>query len=107
MHLTGVAPVHNRAQSQGGSGRATVRHPTTHSDRASAAALAARQVPSEKEGQLWPQHPYLSVQRSPRQSNPFTAPPPQRLWRFALTGLGPLGLLCIFALLAAVFDHVG
>jgi hypothetical protein len=38
-----------------------------------------------------------------------TMPPPksQPLWRFALVGLGPLTALGVFALLVALFQHMG
>ena len=34
-------------------------------------------------------------------------PKSQPLWRFALVGLGPLTALGIFALLVALFQHIG
>src|SRR6478752_258043 len=107
MHLTGVAPVHNRAQSPGGSGRATVHHPTTHSDRRAPRRSPAPSTTRERRPTV-ATTPVLvgSAESAPSESG-APAPPPQPLWRFALTGLGPLGLLCIFALLAAVSDHVG
>ena len=47
-------------------------------------------------------------------SRPITAvaaamplPKSQPLWRFALVGLGPLTALGVFALLVALFQHIG
>src|SRR4051812_28904345 len=106
MHLTGVAPVHNRAQSPRATGTATVHHQTTHSDRRAPRRSPAPSTTRER-GPTVATSPVLvgSAESAPIESG-APAPPPQRLWRFALIGLGPLGLLCIFALLAVVFDHV-
>jgi len=33
-------------------------------------------------------------------------PPPQRLWKLALIGLGPLAAMGVFAVLVALFQHL-
>ena len=106
MHLTGSRPCTTEPRA-GRERKGDGASPDNPFGPASAAALAGAKYNQRKKANCG--HNTRTCRFSGVRANRIrcAAPPPQRLWRFTLTGLGPLGLLCIFALLAAVSDHVG